>query len=502
MCCDSDGVFRAWLMFTVCTLHGGSRFLQLHLQGAFLALQFMSRICMALLTVFLFLAPGRMADLPLAGWITITDVLVLGTCFILAFTVRPRVGWKLPLVFGAIVAAVSVLSGIQLGALARISFGLVDFALPVMIGVFLAAVVSRVCSHESVFWCLTVVGGIIACQSVLTAVIPPNLLARLGLEVFWSYGSTRGFSTFGGPNLTSGILAMLLPFSLSLSLRDNGVGVNAARMFGALILAGLLATLTRGAWLAALVGVLVFVIAYPGTLRLARRFLILGVMIIPGAALVMSPLMVHVPSAAVAASASTGTYETGETASPGTESNSGEAPAPEPENEPVSPPDGPSGLSVSPGVTRLVGTNVSDTSVSDRLTRIRLALDLIRSRPWLGYGPNVAMNDSHHYIEYSGEQIYHVHNTYLQLAVNLGVPLAVVAIGYVAVLTLKGTYVGIRQLVPHAVVLSTSLIVAATHALTDYFLWYPRYSLLFWFLVGYLSQQALRQVVGQPAKAS
>lgn len=120
--------------------------------------------------------------------------------------------------------------------------------------------------------------------------------------------------------------------------------------------------------------------------------------------------------------------------------------------------------------------------MSDRLHSWKAALNLIKENPVAGTGPNTVMAVSYHDVKLSGRTLMHVHSTYLQLGLMLGLPVAIGMIAFGVWVLVRPLVRGTQVLAPETVALSISLVVAAANWTTDYFLWYPRYGVIFWTL--------------------
>lgn len=209
----------------------------------------------------------------------------------------------------------------------------------------------------------------------------------------------RAFGTFGQPNPLGGFLAMLLPLSICLILAAllrfmRGRSVASAAtvvvhgLTGALLLAGLIATWSRGAWLACGAALLVVLLALPR--RLTRGILLSGGALLLAFGLWSAGLLPASLSARLASA--TEDYL-------GWQDMRGAIISPE--NYPV----------------------------VERLAHWQAALNMATARPWLGVGPG------HYEVAYDQfrlinwpEPLGHAHNFWLnQLAETGAVGLAVYA---------------------------------------------------------------------------
>ncbi|MGQ3030121.1 MAG: O-antigen ligase family protein [Ferrovibrionaceae bacterium] len=121
------------------------------------------------------------------------------------------------------------------------------------------------------------------------------------------------------------------------------------------------------------------------------------------------------------------------------------------------------------GLVFWLGPTADDAEA--RLRIYRIALEMIERRPWIGiglggFGPEFAMDRP-----FTISQVWtEVHNGYLELAVELGVPAAVIfvaAIAWLVVLSLRGVLVRQRDGMFPALALAASALLGA-HALVDF----------------------------------
>lgn len=212
-------------------------------------------------------------------------------------------------------------------------------------------------------------------------------------EWYGGLGVPRLVSTVGGPVVFGGYLAMMLPPLFGSGGAGRGIRGGALLLAGAGALVALVLTLTRGAWIAAVVGLALFAVL--GGAHTGRPRLVLGAVV---ASLVIA-------LTAVAA------------------------------------------LDTLPAVgTRIASTAVPTSgSMGQRLFIWERTVALIRERPLLGWGPEtlgaVFPYDRPAMVRHFGPRpavVDRAHNDMLQAAVSIGIPGAAAYAGFWALVLLSG----------------------------------------------------------------
>jgi len=222
-----------------------------------------------------------------------------------------------------------------------------------------------------------------------TLVSAYGLLQYLGLDpLSWpgqQFEMWRSFSTFGNPDLLAGLLVLALPAALSNFLSAKDLKENTLFGIGLVLISScLLTTYTRGAWIAAAVGVIFFIVlAGKSLLAQPKKLLLVGIAF----ALIFAGLSIHSAS---------------------------------------------SGGSINILERIKSAGDLTEGSAGSRLEIWKAAASAIKERPLFGFGPDTfqLVEEKRATLRYAqlthGQSVENnAHNYFLQLATVLGLPAAI-----------------------------------------------------------------------------
>ena len=250
----------------------------------------------------------------------------------------------------------------------------------------------------------------------------------IGPESFRVGGITRAFGTFEQPNPFGGYMALHLPFALAAFTFWRGKLRYAASVLVALVLAGILLSLSRGAWLAGIAGSLtVFWMARRCVPRTMQRMALVFVLVAATLLLVAGRNVVPAPALSVL---------------------SGEKDIVE--------------IASNPGD--------SDFAITQRIAFWVAGARMVADRPLTGVG---AGNFDESYPDYNigiwGESLGHAHNLYLNLAAETGLIGAGLFVAFLAGVVAKAARFKAKDRLDRILVAGAagSLVAFSVHNLVD-----------------------------------